>query len=263
VRQRPGGAGREPLFFLDYFATGKLDVAAARSIIAGIADGCKQAGCALVGGETAEMPGMYAKGDYDLAGFAVGAVERDQALTGADVKEGDIILGLASSGVHSNGFSLVRRIVEQSGLGWTEPCPFDQKKSMGEALMTPTRIYVKSVMTAIKAGGVKALAHITGGGLVDNVPRVLPDALQADIDGASWKLPAVFGWLAKTGGVPRDDLIRTFNCGIGMVVVVASDAEARVTQTFKDNGETVHRIGSIVKRADGAEGCVVRNTDRW
>jgi phosphoribosylformylglycinamidine cyclo-ligase len=255
--------GAEPLFFLDYFATGKLDVAAARSIIAGIADGCKQAGCALVGGETAEMPGMYAKGDYDLAGFAVGAVERDQALTGADVKEGDVILGLASSGVHSNGFSLVRRIVEQSGIGWTEPCPFDQKKSLGEALMTPTRIYVKSVMAAIKAGGVKALAHITGGGLVDNVPRVLPDTLQADIDGASWKLPAVFGWLMKTGGVPRDDLIRTFNCGIGMVAVVAPDGEARVTQVFKDNGEIVHRIGSIVKRADGAEGCVVRNTDRW
>jgi phosphoribosylformylglycinamidine cyclo-ligase len=255
--------GAEPLFFLDYFATGKLDVAAARSIIAGIADGCKQAGCALVGGETAEMPGMYAKGDYDLAGFAVGAVERDQALTGADVKEGDVILGLASSGVHSNGFSLVRKIVEQSGIGWTEACPFDQKQSLGEALMTPTRIYVKSVMAAIKAGGVKALAHITGGGLVDNVPRVLPDNLQADIDGTNWKLPAVFGWLMKTGGVPRDDLIRTFNCGIGMVVVVAPDAEARVTQTFKENGETVHRIGSIVKRADGAEGCVVRNTDRW
>jgi phosphoribosylformylglycinamidine cyclo-ligase len=255
--------GAEPLFFLDYFATGKLDVAAARAIIAGIADGCKQAGCALVGGETAEMPGMYAKGDYDLAGFAVGAVERDQALTGADVKDGDIILGLASSGVHSNGFSLVRKIVEQSGIGWTEPCPFDQKKSLGEALMMPTRIYVKSVLAAIKAGGVKSLAHITGGGLVDNVPRVLPDSLQADIDGASWKLPAVFGWLAKTGGVPRDDLIRTFNCGIGMVVVVAPDAEARVTQSFKDNGETVHRIGSIVTRADGAEGCIVRNTDRW
>jgi phosphoribosylformylglycinamidine cyclo-ligase len=255
--------GAEPLFFLDYFATGKLDVAAARSIIAGIADGCKQAGCALVGGETAEMPGMYAKGDYDLAGFAVGAVERDQALTGADVKEGDVILGLASSGVHSNGFSLVRRIVEQSGIGWTEPCPFDQKNSLGEALMTPTRIYVKSVLAAIKAGGVKALAHITGGGLVDNVPRVLPDALQADIDGTSWKLPAVFGWLMKTGGVPRDDLIRTFNCGIGMVVVVAPDAETRVTQSFKDNGETVHRIGSIVKRPGGAEGCIVRHTDRW
>jgi phosphoribosylformylglycinamidine cyclo-ligase len=255
--------GAEPLFFLDYFATGKLDVAAARSIIAGIADGCKQAGCALVGGETAEMPGMYAKGDYDLAGFAVGAVEREQALTGADVKEGDLILGLASSGVHSNGFSLVRRIVEQSGIGWTELCPFDQKTSLGEALMTPTRIYVKSVMAAIKAGGVKALAHITGGGLVDNVPRVLPHTLQADIDGTSWKLPAVFGWLMKTGGVPRDDLIRTFNCGIGMVVVVAPDAEARVMQILKDNGETVQRIGSIVKRADGAEGCVVRNTDRW
>jgi phosphoribosylformylglycinamidine cyclo-ligase len=255
--------GAEPLFFLDYFATGKLDVAAARSIIAGIADGCKQAGCALVGGETAEMPGMYAKGDYDLAGFAVGAVERDQALTGADVKDGDVILGLASSGVHSNGFSLVRRIVEQSGIGWTELCPFDQKKSMGEALMTPTRIYVKSVMAAIKAGGVKALAHITGGGLVDNVPRVLPDTLQADIDGASWKLPAVFGWLMKTGGVPVDDMVRTFNCGIGMIAVVAPDAEARVTQVLKDHGETVYRIGSIVKRVAGADGCVLRNTGNW
>jgi phosphoribosylformylglycinamidine cyclo-ligase len=255
--------GAEPLFFLDYFATGKLDVAAARAIIAGIADGCKQAGCALVGGETAEMPGMYAKGDYDLAGFAVGAVERDQALTGADVKEGDIVLGIASSGVHSNGFSLVRRIVEQAGVGWTELCPFDQKKSMGEALMTPTRIYVKSALAAIKAGGVKALAHITGGGLVDNVPRVLPDALQADIDGASWKLPAVFAWLMKKGGVPIDDMIRTFNCGIGMIAIVAPDAEARVTQVLKDHGETVHRIGSIVKRPSGGEGCVVRNTGHW
>jgi phosphoribosylformylglycinamidine cyclo-ligase len=255
--------GAEPLFFLDYFATGKLDVAAASAIIAGIADGCRQAGCALVGGETAEMPGMYAKGDYDLAGFAVGAVERDRALTGADVQEGDVVLGLASSGVHSNGFSLVRRIVEQSGLGWTEPCPFEHKKSIGEALMTPTRIYVKSVMAALKSGGVKALAHITGGGLVDNVPRVLPDGLQADIDGASWKLPAVFGWLMKTGGVPRGDMVRTFNCGIGMVAVVAPEAEARVTQAFKDHGETVHRIGGIVTRAAGAAGCVVRHTERW
>ena len=255
--------GAEPLFFLDYFATGKLDVAAARAIIAGIADGCRQAGCALVGGETAEMPGMYAKGDYDLAGFAVGAVERDQALTGADVKEGDIILGIASSGVHSNGFSLVRKIVEQAGVGWTELCPFDGRRSLGEALMTPTRIYVKSVLAAIKAGGVKALAHITGGGLVDNVPRVLPDALQADIDGASWKLPAVFGWLMKTGGVPVDDMIRTFNCGIGMIAIVAPDAEARVAQILKDHGETVHRIGGIVKRPSGAEGCVVRNTGHW
>jgi phosphoribosylformylglycinamidine cyclo-ligase len=255
--------GAEPLFFLDYFATGKLDVAAARAIIAGIADGCKQAGCALVGGETAEMPGMYAKGDYDLAGFAVGAVERDQALTGADVKQGDVILGIASSGVHSNGFSLVRKIVEQSGVGWTEPCPFETRNSLGEALMTPTRIYVKSVLAAIKSGGVKALAHITGGGLVDNVPRVLPDALQADVDGASWKLPPVFAWLMKKGGVPLDDMIRTFNCGIGMVAVVAPDAEARVTKVLKDHGETVHRIGSIVQRAAGAEGCAVRNTGHW
>ena len=255
--------GAEPLFFLDYFAAGKLDVAAASSIIAGIADGCKQAGCALVGGETAEMPGMYAKGDYDLAGFAVGAVERDQALTSADVKEGDVILGLASTGIHSNGFSLVRKIVEQSGLGWTEPCPFESRKSMGEVLLTPTRIYVKSVLAAIKSGGVKALAHITGGGLVDNVPRVLPDTLQADIDGASWKLPAAFGWLMKTGGVPLDDMIRTFNCGIGMIAVVAPDAETRITQVLKDHGETVHRIGGIVRRGAGTEGCVVRNTGHW
>ena len=255
--------GAEPLFFLDYFATGKLDVAAAKLIIAGIADGCKQAGCALVGGETAEMPGMYAKGDYDLAGFAVGAVERDQALTGATVNEGDVVLGIASTGLHSNGFSLVRKIVELSGVGWTEPCPFDHKKSLGEVLLTPTRIYVKSVLAAIKAGGIKALAHITGGGLVDNVPRVLPDALQADIDGASWKLPSVFGWLMKTGGVPREDMLRTFNCGIGMVAVVAPDAEARVTQVLRDHGETVHKIGAIVARPQGGEGCVVRHTERW
>jgi phosphoribosylformylglycinamidine cyclo-ligase len=257
--------GAEPLFFLDYYATGKLDVAAGRAIIAGIAEGCRQAGCALVGGETAEMPGMYAKGDYDLAGFAVGAVERDQALTGADVKEGDIVLGLASTGVHSNGFSLVRKIVEQSGVGWTEPCPFDasSKKSLGEVLLTPTRIYVKSTLAAIRAGGVKALAHITGGGLVDNVPRVLPDALQADIDASSWRLPGVFAWLMKTGGVPRDDMVRTFNCGIGMAIVVAPDAEARVTQVLKENGETVHRIGSIVARPQGAPGCVVRNNGNW
>ncbi len=255
--------GAEPLFFLDYFATGKLDVAAARDIIAGIAAGCKQAGCALVGGETAEMPGMYAKGDYDLAGFAVGAVERDHALTGADAAEGDVILGIASTGIHSNGFSLVRKIVEQSGLGWTEPCPFESRKSVGEALLTPTRIYVKSVLAAIKSGGVKALAHITGGGLVENVPRVLPDNLQADIDGASWKLPPVFHWLMKTGGVPLDDMVRTFNCGIGMAAVVAPEAEARVAEVLRAHGETVHRIGRIAPRAPGAGGCVVRNTGHW
>ena len=252
--------GAEPLFFLDYFATGKLDVAAAREVIAGIAEGCRQAGCALVGGETAEMPGMYAKGDYDLAGFAVGAVERDQALTGAGVTEGDIILGIASSGVHSNGYSLVRKIVERSGLGWTEPCPFDQRKSVGQALLTPTRIYVKSVLAAIKSGEVKALAHITGGGLVDNVPRVLPDGMQADIDGAAWKLPAVFNWLMKTGGVPLDDMVRTFNCGIGMVAVVAPESEDTVAKVLRDHGETVSRIGRIAR---GNAGCVVNNTGQW
>ena len=255
--------GAEPLFFLDYFATGKLEVAAAREIIAGIADGCRQASCALVGGETAEMPGMYAKGDYDLAGFAVGAVERDQALTGANVAAGDVVLGIASTGVHSNGFSLVRKIVERSGLGWTEPCPFESRKSIGEVLLTPTRIYVKSVLAAVRSGGVKALAHITGGGLIENVPRVLPDALQADLDATSWKLPAVFNWLMKTGGVPLADMMRTFNCGIGMVAVVAPDAEARIAQVLRDHGETVHRIGAIAQRAPGAEGCVVRNTGQW
>lgn len=255
--------GAEPLFFLDYFATGKLDVAAAREVIAGIAAGCREAGCALVGGETAEMPGMYAKGDYDLAGFAVGAVERDRALTGANVAAGDVVLGLASSGVHSNGFSLVRKIVERSGLAWDAPAPFAKDQDLGAALLTPTRIYVKSVLAAIKADGVKALAHITGGGLVDNVPRVLPDELQADIDGANWQLPPVFQWLMRTGGVPLADLVRTFNCGIGMVLVVAPEQEANVTRILRDHGETVLRVGRIVPRASGAEGCVVRNTGQW
>ncbi len=263
--------GAEPLFFLDYFATGKLEVAAARTVIAGIAQGCKEAGCALVGGETAEMPGMYAKGDYDLAGFAVGAVERDEALTGADVAEGDLVLGLASTGVHSNGFSLVRKVVERSGLAWDAPAPFAAPndkggKSLAEALLTPTRIYVKSTLAAIKVGGakernIKALAHITGGGLVDNVPRVLPDTLQAEIDGASWDLPPVFQWLMKTGGVPVADLIRTFNCGIGMIAVVAPEAEARVARVLGEHGERVRRIGRIIRRPRDGEGCVVRNTN--
>jgi phosphoribosylformylglycinamidine cyclo-ligase len=264
--------GAEPLFFLDYYATGKLDVAAAREIIAGIARGCREAGCALVGGETAEMPGMYAKGDYDLAGFAVGAVERDEALTGAEVTEGDVVLGLASTGVHSNGFSLVRKVVERSGLAWDAPAPFAAPdglgKSLAEALLTPTRIYVKSVLAAIKVGGakgrnIKALAHITGGGLVENVPRVLPDALQAEIDGANWDLPPVFQWLMKTGGVPRADLVRTFNCGIGMIAVVAPEAEARVARVLGEHGETVSRIGRIIRRPRGADGCVVLNMDGW
>ena len=190
--------GAEPLFFLDYFATGKLDVEAGRQIIAGIAAACGEVNCALIGGETAEMPGMYAKGDYDLAGFSVGAVERDQVLTGADVAEGDVILGLASTGLHSNGFSLVRRVVELNKLDYAAPAPFANDKSLGEALLAPTRLYVRSCLAAVRAGAVKALAHITGGGLLENIPRVLPDTLQAELDVASWSLPPVFRWLADT-----------------------------------------------------------------
>lgn len=260
--------GAEPLFFLDYFATGKLDVATGKKIIAGIAEGCKQAGCALIGGETAEMPGMYAKGDYDLAGFSVGAVEREQAITGAKVAEGDIVLGLGSSGVHSNGYSLVRKIVEKSGLSYQSEAPFAKGETLGKALLTPTRIYVKSCLAAIRAessklGGVKALAHITGGGLLENIPRVLPDTLACDIDAASWSLPPVFAWMRQIAGTDAQEMARTFNCGIGMVLVVARDDAALVAKTLRDHGETVNEIGRIVPRAAGAAGCTVRNTGHW
>ena len=208
--------GAEPLFFLDYFATGKLDVDVARSVIAGIADGCKQAGCALIGGETAEMPGMYTGKDYDLAGFAVGAVERGQILPRADVVAGDVLIGLPSSGVHSNGYSLVRRLVSEAKLSWDAPAPFDASKTMAEALLVPTRIYVKPVLKAIReTGGVKALAHITGGGLSENLPRVLPDGIAAHVDLGTWQAPAVFGWLQQAGRLDDAEMLRTFNCGIG------------------------------------------------
>ena len=242
--------GAEPLFFLDYFATGKLDVAAARTIIAGIAQGCKEAGCALVGGETAEMPGMYAKGDYDLAGFAVGAVERDEALTGEDVAEGDLVLGLASTGVHSNGFSLVRKVVERSGLAWDAAAPFAPGKSVAEALLTPTRIYVKSTLAAIKVGGarqrnIKALAHITGGGLVDNVPRILQPGLKAVLDKNAWVMPPLFQWLQREGKVADAEMHRVFNCGIGMVIVLAPEHEKPAAELLSAAGEHVFRIGRI------------------
>ena len=240
--------GAEPLFFLDYFATGKLDVKAGTAIVAGIAEGCRQAGCALVGGETAEMPGMYAKGDYDLAGFSVGAAERGQLLPAVDVKPGDVLLGLASSGVHSNGYSLVRRIVERGGLGYDAPAPFAPGKTLGEALLEPTRIYVKSTLAAIRAGTVKAMAHITGGGLIENVPRVLPDGVVAQIDGTSWAMPEVFKWLAKEGGVASHEMARTFNCGIGMVVVVDAAHAAEATRILSEHGETVYTIGSLRAR---------------
>ena len=239
--------GAEPLFFLDYFATGRLLAAQAARVVAGIAQGCREAGCALVGGETAEMPGMYAAGDYDLAGFAVGAAERGRLLP-QGVAAGDSILGLASSGVHSNGFSLVRRIVAASGLGWDAAAPFAPGHSLGEALMTPTRLYVAPLLALARAGLLRAAAHITGGGLPGNLPRMLPDGMGADIDAAAWTPPPVFAWLAGAGGVGADEMLRVFNCGIGMALVV-SDARA-ATLLLESFGETVFPIGRVVA-ADG------------
>jgi phosphoribosylformylglycinamidine cyclo-ligase len=237
--------GAEPLFFLDYIATGKLDVAAGKELVAGIADGCVQAGCALIGGETAEMPGMYGAGHYDLAGFTVGAVERDGVLSGDEAEPGDIILGLASSGLHSNGFSLVRHIVNEGGFDYAAPAPFDDSISLGRALLEPTRIYVKSCLAALATGGVHGFAHITGGGLLENIPRVLPSGLGAVIDMNTWPLPSVFHWLAKTGGVMPTELARTFNCGIGMAVIVRPDAANDVEAALSKAGETVTTIGAV------------------
>ncbi len=247
--------GAEPLFFLDYFATGKLDTDTAATVVGGIAEGCRQAGCALIGGETAEMPGMYGGGDYDLAGFAVGAVERGQALTGETVQAGDQILGLASTGLHSNGYSLARRVVDVSGADFNDPAPFAPDRALAEVLLAPTRIYVRSCLAAIRAGGpdgVRALAHITGGGLPENLPRVLPDGLAARIDRGSWPVPAVFRWLAEQGGIGDAELLRTFNCGIGMALVVAGSRVDAVTKALEQGGETVYRIGAIVPRAGQA-----------
>lgn len=235
--------GAEPLFFLDYFATGKLEVHQAARIVEGIAAGCEASGCALLGGETAEMPGMYPEGDFDLAGFAVGAMERGTALP-ANVTEGDVILGLASDGVHSNGYSLVRRVVEASGLGWDADCPFGAG-TLGAALLTPTRLYVKAALAAIAAGGVHGFAHITGGGLTENLPRVLPDGLGAEVDLNSWTLPPVFGWLATQGGIAEAETLKTFNAGIGMTVIVAPEAEASATAALEAEGQTVLRIGTV------------------
>jgi phosphoribosylformylglycinamidine cyclo-ligase len=252
--------GAEPLFFLDYFATGKLDVAAGTAIVGGVAEGCRLAGCALIGGETAEMPGMYGGEDYDLAGFAVGAVERGQEITGANVAADDVILGLAASGVHSNGFSLVRRVVEASGARYGDAAPFDRGRTLGEALLTPTRIYVRSCLAAVRSGKIKALAHITGGGLVENVPRVLPEHLAADFDARTWPLPPVFGWLIREGGISDAEMARVFNCGLGMAAVVAPGDAAEIQAILEGAGETVFRAGSVVPRAAGAPGSAVRET---
>jgi phosphoribosylformylglycinamidine cyclo-ligase len=253
--------GAEPLFFLDYFATGKLDPDQGAAIVEGIAAGCRDAGCALIGGETAEMPGMYSSGDYDLAGFAVGAAERGKLLPSGDIMEGDVILGLASSGVHSNGFSLVRKIVGISGLAWDAPAPFAEGKTLGEALLTPTRIYVKQLLSVIReTGAIKALAHITGGGFPENIPRVLPKHLAAEIDLAAVKVPAVFSWLSKTGGVEANEMLRTFNCGIGMIAVVSAENADTVIAALEAQGESVVRLGRMIARAEGAHGTLYKGT---
>ncbi|MEZ5755615.1 MAG: phosphoribosylformylglycinamidine cyclo-ligase [Paracoccaceae bacterium] len=237
--------GAEPLLFLDYFATGKLDVDQATRIIEGIATGCAASGCALIGGETAEMPGMYHKGDFDLAGFAVGAMERGGDLP-AGVVEGDVLLGLASNGVHSNGYSFVRKVVEMSGLGWDAACPFAAGSTLGEALLAPTRLYVKQALAAIRAGGVHGLAHITGGGLTENPPRVLPEGLACEIDLSAWELPPVFRWLATTAEMAEAELLKTFNCGIGMILVVAADRAEALTALLRNEGETVCTLGRVI-----------------
>ena len=250
--------GAEPLFFLDYFATGKLDNDVAAAVVASIAEGCRQAGCALIGGETAEMPGMYAPGDYDLAGFCVGAVERSQVLTGSRVDAGQIILGLASSGVHSNGFSLVRRIIAERGWDLDQGLP--SGRTLGDTLLEPTRIYVRALLPQVRAGRIAGLAHITGGGLLENIPRVLPDRCHAMIDVTKWPLPRLFALLVEGGDLTPAEMARTFNCGIGMVAIVAqADADA-VQRDLEDAGETVHRIGQVVA---GPRGCTVAGAAGW
>ncbi len=237
--------GAEPLFFLDYFATGKLDVEDAAAVVEGIAEGCLRAGCALTGGETAEMPGMYGDGDFDLAGFAVGAMERGRILPDG-VAQGDVLLGVASTGVHSNGYSLVRRIVEVSGLAWSDVAPFAEA-TLGAALLEPTALYVKGAVAAIAAGGVHGFAHITGGGLTENLPRVLPDGLGAEIDLGAWDLPPVFRWLAETGGVAEAEMLKTFNCGVGFVVVVDPHRAEAVRSIFVEAGHGVFPIGTVTE----------------
>lgn len=251
--------GAEPLLFLDYYATGKLDVEAGRAIVAGIAEGCRQAGCALIGGETAEMPGLYADGDYDLAGFSVGAVERTQVVTGREVAAGDVVIGLKSSGVHSNGFSLVRRILAEDGVKLSHDAPFAPGTSVGQALLTPTRIYVKSCLAALKAVKVKAMAHITGGGLTENIPRVLPDGLGVTLDGTTWQAPAVMGWLASRG-VSLTEMARVFNCGLGMVLVVTEADAPAALKALTDAGETATIVGRV-ETAHGDERVHVKNLE--
>jgi phosphoribosylformylglycinamidine cyclo-ligase len=253
--------GAEPLFFLDYYASGKLDMDVAVAVVASIAEGCKLAGCALIGGETAEMPGMYDGGDYDLAGFCVGAVERDQVLTADKVSDGDVILGLASSGIHSNGFSLVRRLAADKGWKLDRPALFDPEILLIDALMAPTRIYVKSLLPLVRTGKIHAMAHITGGGLLENIPRILPEGLHAHVNADLWQQPRLMAFLQAQGNIEPEEMARTFNCGIGMAIVVAPDQVSDVKSALEVAGETVHQIGRI---AAGDKGCTVSGTrDTW
>jgi phosphoribosylformylglycinamidine cyclo-ligase len=255
--------GAEPLFFLDYFATGKLELGVAKSILEGVATACLETGCALVGGETAEMPGMYGPGEYDLAGFAVGATERGNILDGSGVRSGDVVLGLASSGLHSNGFSLVRRVMEQADLRYDAPAPFAPEMSLAEALLIPTRLYVAGCRAALKAGGVHALAHITGGGVVENIPRVLPDGTAAILDSCTWALPPVFAWLMKIAAIPAAEMARVFNCGIGMVAVIDPTRVENIEAAFAAAGERVFRIGHIERVAGAARTVLLNCETQW
>jgi len=252
--------GAEPLYFLDYYGCGKLDIAVAAEVVKGIAAGCQKAGCALIGGETAEMPGMYQPGDYDVAGFAVGAVERTQLLPRNDIAQGDVLLGLPSTGLHSNGFSLVRAVVARAGASYDAPCPWDAHTTLGRALLTPTALYAREVLPAARGGLVKAMAHITGGGFVDNVPRALPASLGARIDVGRWALPPVFRWVMRAGAIVPGEMVRTFNCGIGMVLVVAEDKVLAAVQALVQAGQKeIYTIGEVV----ASPGVEILNTDLW
>ena len=255
--------GAEPLFFLDYFASSRLQVTAAAAVIQGIAKGCEMAGCALIGGETAEMPGLYADGDYDLAGFVVGAVERDRLLTGADVAPGDLLIGIASSGIHSNGYSLVRRIVEGENQAYDGPSPVEEGVSLARTLLTPTKIYVKGPLAAHRQGLVKAFAHITGSGIIGNLPRVLPDGMAAEVDAGCWKWPPIFDWLQKTGRLSAHEMANTFNCGLGMIAVVSRDKAPDAMTVLAEAGESVGVIGRIVEQKGDARTTVIGPAGSW
>jgi phosphoribosylaminoimidazole synthetase len=255
--------GAEPLFFLDYYACGKLHVPDAVSFVKGVAEGCVQSGCALLGGETAEMPSLYTGNDFDGAGAAIGAVERTNMIPRNDISAGDVLLGLASSGCHSNGFSLVRKTLEYAGVEFRDIAPGDETTTVGESLLVPTRIYVKGFLAAHRRGLIKAASHITGGGFVENVPRMLPAGLCADIDAKTWTVPKVFTWLGKTGNIATKELAKTFNMGIGMVLIVSKEDKQSAMEVLRANGEEVYEIGKLVPRDEGMEGCVVHNSDIW